>query len=296
MNIRKAIHFSIVDNQYYNLISRFISCDPESGIFSASLCAGCEDAINAHKIPTYSIANGVDFGDALAFDLEQLTVPEQYLVALGRVYGTVLKLTGNQDEERQSAFTGHMITFPQPDEILMAEIERISKKTALSTYPRMDDLHQFLSVVFVGARQQWDAFVPTRYSRIPEIQVNPQKVYRYLRMLKALHPAYRHIIIDDSEEMTQKMNNIPSQLLKNTEIIDSDMEKKMEQLLQPKKVIKTDENDDAFFPDLPTVFLTHSAPLPTNLNAPATSVLKSNKDFQILILSKLLLTNTLQLI
>ena len=96
-------------------------------------------------------------------------------------------------------------------------------------------------------------------------------------MLKALHPAYRHIIIDDCEEMTRKINNIPSQLMKNTEIIDSDVEKKMKQLLQPKNVIKTDENDDAIFPNLPTVFLTPSAPHPTNLNAPATSVVKSNK-------------------
>jgi hypothetical protein len=53
----------------------------------------------------HSLANGVDYGDALAFNLEELTIPEQYLIALGRVYGTVLKFTGNQNEERQAAFT-----------------------------------------------------------------------------------------------------------------------------------------------------------------------------------------------
>ena len=65
----------------------------------------CKEAVDSNKIPTYSIANGVDYGDALALDLDQLTIPEQYLIALGRVYGTVLKLTGNQNEERQAAFT-----------------------------------------------------------------------------------------------------------------------------------------------------------------------------------------------
>jgi hypothetical protein len=60
--------------------------------------------------------------------------------------------------------------------------------------------------VFLGLRQQWDAFVPTPYSRIPEIPstVNPQKIYRYLRVLKALHPAYKNIVIDESKKMFSK--------------------------------------------------------------------------------------------
>ena len=48
-------------------------------------------------MPTYSLANGVDYGDAIQLALEVLTIPEQYLIALGRVYETVLKLNRNQN-------------------------------------------------------------------------------------------------------------------------------------------------------------------------------------------------------
>lgn len=208
--------------------------------------------------------------------LEELTIPEQYLIALGRVYGTVLKLTGNQNEEKQAAFTGHVITFPQPDDILLAEIARVNRNNVNDTYPRVDDLDKFLSVVFIGARQQWDAFVPTPYSKIPEIQVNPLKIYKHLRALKALHPAYRNIVIDSSDDMTKKLENISSQLLKKVEIIDGEMELKMDKLVGPDCETETKAtNETITFPDFPTVFMTHSAPLPSDINAPAGFIFES---------------------
>ena len=66
--------------------------------------------------------------------------------------------------------------------------------------------------------------MPTPYAKIPEIQVNPAKIYHYLLFLKALHPAYKHIIIDDSEEMTRKLRAIPDELLLNAEIVDGKMD------------------------------------------------------------------------
>lgn len=256
--------------------AKFIEYDDVTKIYAASLCVSCSDAVIAKRIPMHSLANSVDYGDALAFNLEELTIPEQYLIALGRVYGTVLKLTGNQNEERQAAFTGHMITFPQPDDILMTEIMRINSNADDDIYPRVDDLHLFLSVVFVGARQQWDAFVPTPYSKIPEIQVNPQKINRYLRVLKALHPAYKNIVIDDSKEISSKLIDIPSELLQRAEIIHGEMENRMDKMVLDDCDNQTDPtNEDVNFPNLPTVFMTHNAPLPTDVDGPSVGILKS---------------------
>ena len=185
----------------------------------------------------------------------------------------MLKLTGYQNEERQAAFSGHVITFPQPPDVLLEEISRINSTNG--SYPKVQDLPKFLSVVFIGARQQWEAFVPTPYSKIPEIQVNPDKIYKYLRVLKALHPAYKSIVIDDSEGMTAKLNAIPAELLLNAEIVDGEMEKQMDKLVQPEYEVNNDTSDVISFPELPTVFMTHGAPLPTNIDAPATSIFKS---------------------
>jgi hypothetical protein len=258
------------------LIPKFVEYDDITQTSTACLCLTCSNAINAKRIPTYSLANGVDYGAALEFHLEELTIPEQYLIALGRVYGTVLKLSGNQNDEKQAAFTGHMITFAQPDDVLLTEISRINKTTSNGTYPLVDDLHLFLSVIFVGARQQWDAFVPTSYSKIPEIQVNAQKIYKYLRVLKALHPAYCNIIFDDSDAMSEKLNNIPTQLLYNAQVIQGDMERRIDGIAQEDCNNETTAvNGNIHFPDLPTVFVTHTTPPPTDVNQPSASFLKS---------------------
>ncbi|EFX83863.1 hypothetical protein DAPPUDRAFT_315385 [Daphnia pulex] len=162
--------------------SKFIEYDDTNKIYAASLCVSCSDALIVKRIPMHSLANGVDYGDALAFDLEELTF----------------------QRKKQAALTGHMITFPQPDDILMTEITRINSNLADGRiYPRVDDFHLLLSVVFVGERQQ------------------------YFRVLKALHPAYKNIVIDDSKEMSSK----PSKLLKRAEIIHGEMEYGMDKMV-----------------------------------------------------------------
>jgi hypothetical protein len=131
----------------------------------------------------------------------------------------------------------------------------------------------------VGARQQWDAFVATPYSEIPEIQLNPQKIYRYLRVLKALHPAYKNIVIDDSKEMSSKLTDIPSVLLKRAEIIHGEMENRMDKMVLYDYDNQTDPtNENVNFLNLPTAFMTHNAPLPTDVDGPYVGILKS-KDY-----------------
>ena len=97
LSYRNDIHFSIVNGVYYYLISIFITFSEATNVSTACLCTTCFDAVNKRKIPRYSLANGVDYGDAIQLALEVLTIPEQYLIALGRVYETVLKLNRNQN-------------------------------------------------------------------------------------------------------------------------------------------------------------------------------------------------------
>ena len=63
-------------------------------------------------------------------------------------------------------------------------------------------------------------------------------------------------------------------MLLNTEIVDGEMEKQMDKLVQPEYEANNDISDIIAFTELPTVFMTHGAPLPTNIEAPATSIFK----------------------
>ena len=70
--------------------------------------------------------------------------------------------------------------------------------------------------------------------------------------------------------MTAKLNAIPAELLLNAEIVDGEMEKQMDKLVQPEYEVNNDISDVISFPELSTVttvFMTHGAPLPTNIDA-----------------------------
>ena len=72
--------------------------------------------------------------------------------------------------------------------------------------------------------------------------------------------------------MTRKLRAIPEELLLNAEIVDGKMEQQMDKLVQPEC---EETNDDITFPELPTVFMTHNAPIPTDVDAPARSIFQS---------------------
>ena len=77
--------------------------------------------------------------------------------------------------------------------------------------------------------------------------------------------------------MADKLNSIPSRLLKNEEI-NVDLEKKMDNLVQSDCEPESNVADKAItFPELLAVFLTHSVSLPNDVNAPADSFLKRNE-------------------
>jgi hypothetical protein len=188
---------------------------------------------------------------------------------------TIVKLSGSQPEERQAASRGHVFTVPQSDDTLTAEFVKMKLGTDGKVFPNISDISRYFGIVFVGGRPQWDALIASHYSQMPEIQVNASRLYRWLAALKVLNPNYRNIVIDDTDEMTRKINEIPNLLLQAVDIIDGQMESKIETLLEQQQ-LPSEEDPPTLLP-LQSVFLTRSHAMPSSLEQSGIHILTSNK-------------------
>ncbi|KAK4024887.1 hypothetical protein OUZ56_010382 [Daphnia magna] len=77
------------------------------------VCPSCADNVE-QSFPRYSIANGIDYGvfSRLSW-LKPLSLTEEHAISLTRPYGCIVKLSGFNCAERQSAKKGHFIFFRQ---------------------------------------------------------------------------------------------------------------------------------------------------------------------------------------
>ena len=194
---------------------RAIAGDERGDDEETILCDVCyEGVVQRKKLPTHSLAAGMDFGNTDRIGLPPLTIPEEYVISQSRLLVSIIKLSGYQHAERLSGKLGHVIVFPQDRKQLEEEVKRSQIQHDRGTYPRLDKLHENISVTFVGSQLQWSAFVPNRRAFQRHVEVRVDVVYRWLRMLKGVNPKYKDIVIDDSPEMLSSLQHIPIDLMK----------------------------------------------------------------------------------
>lgn len=286
---RRAFSYSESNDKFmYHLHPEFITTKFENRILveSASLCGRChKSCIDQKVIPTYSIANGIDFGDMRRVKLPVLSLVEQCVISRGIAFVVIVKLPGLQMAERQPARKGHVIVFPQPDapRLIAKRLQR-KNSSGRDVFTILDDLEQYVGVTFIGSKPQVDAFIPTRSSPVQELKVSADKVFFWLRFLKDVNPLYRDITIDDSEEMRHELENLPAGLLNRAASIEGETSICLEELvargdhieknldINEEYRLSSNEEDPA---NLPMVFITKEEIPETDETAPATHVFNS---------------------
>ena len=220
---RKAISYFQHGGFYFHLHPEFVTVNEEN-VTEAAICQTCETAIKKGTIPKFSVAAGVDFGDPRRVGLPELTLTEQYTIALSCPYVTILKLIGTSNSQRQSAKRGHSITY----------FHNAPQETAsvLQSLPRVTGITNFLSISFLGSQQNWEAFQPSIGRSVPQLQVRPHVVYQWLNVLKAINPLYKDIEIIDNEERTMALRNIPFDLIENATIMENSVHQQMEEVIE----------------------------------------------------------------
>ncbi len=206
---------------------------------------------------------------------------EEYVIASARLFIVIIKLTGYEFAERESGKLGHAITFPQCGKKLEEEIRRGKLKRHEGSYPKLDGLYDTLSIAFVGSRLQWAALEPQKsHQMFKPIQVHSEAIFMWLKALKAFNSRYADISIDDSEDMSVKLEHIPKELIKNAAIVDHESEIMIDKLVREEsgtcasnkngKVTNSGTVDQLSYP---MSFLTKSAaPEITNLSASASAL------------------------
>ena len=271
-----------MNGKYYHLHREFITKNDDNQEI-AIMCLSCHEAVTKGQIPNFSIAAGVDFGNPGRIGLPLLSIAEQYVVNPFRMYMSIVKLSGRHPSEQQTGSKGHVITVAHENQAVLEAIVRSQKEKDRSTYPRIEGFHEAMSVIIVGAKLQCEAMVPSLLSYAQELKIDHEKVFKWLRVLKAVNPHFIGITIDDSEEMRESLLKLSEALVHDVTFVNEKMENEIEKLVQQETVpapfgydnFPTDSEDKSDLP-LASVFLTKSNLPPTDINAPDIALLQGN--------------------
>ena len=170
-----------------------------------------------------------------------------------------------------------MVTFPQPDgPTKFAEMLKINSDK-IQQYPRVDNISEFISVVFIGSRLQYEALIPSRFKDVNELRVRTEVVYQWLNALKILNPLYSKAIIEDCDDMRMAIENITTDLIEKVTIVDNEEDILIDRVLTPEEA--TDFSNEEYTnacgsTNLPSSFLTRSTPISRDQSDPACSIFR----------------------
>jgi hypothetical protein len=180
------------------------------GTYYTNICKVCSDDMARKVIPTFSIANGHDYGDYKRMStLLPLTVVEKHLISRNRIYGSIVKI--KEGGNRQ--LIGNIITF---------EHDGPEKCAEKFDFPDVKGILKTLKVAFVGTRNQYEKYRKDVIMTCGELQVRTENIYNWLKMLRHCNPKYWNITINESEECLTRVNNVTNRLIENIEIMDTE--------------------------------------------------------------------------
>jgi len=255
------IDLAAIDEQWHPLISMFRDpntgtryfvhpefvvvdreSDPDHPKYGGLACSSCSTHLNINERPPRSVApaKGKHFADRMDLGhshrfakvgLKPLTVIEKMLIAPVRLFGTCVQLVPPPQYDTQlkwkkhHVLTGHNIAFMHNG----PEAAAAASKN-IETLPNVDDVFHF-KVIFMGACK--GKLRLHNFADLPDLMVRFDNVIAWLTMLKALHPQYRNIDIDDSAVMNKRVEELVRNLANadNAMFVDSETHVKLHHLV-----------------------------------------------------------------
>ena len=136
-----------IDEDSDNTSNATDSYNEQAPAYEVMICDHCRSHIKSGKVPPYSLAKGVDFGDADRIGLEPLSVFESHIISPVRTYIKVVKIetnSGRRREHTQSTLKGSCIYFPHDSPRVLCEV--FSKENMKSD----------ICIQFSGSRGEYD--------------------------------------------------------------------------------------------------------------------------------------------
>ena len=163
---------------------------------------------------TFAICEGYDFGNLSS--APALSLLEKTLLARYVFYGSLVKLSA-WNGVRQSAIKGHVIAFSTS---AINQIELAADKS----FPwfENDEIISCIKVSFVGPYSAAQKCLKVLCLEDGLLRANMRPLVWWLRLLKALHPGYRHINLPDREQQKtaqSKIDQIQQEILSCAQIV-----------------------------------------------------------------------------
>ena len=281
---RNAISvYEAEDKQLYYLHSEFVEKKEtaKSELQEiVQICNDCFQSLRRHQLPTYSLANGVDFGKPWKIGLPAPTLIEELLITKNRLYVYIFKFTAGLTEMSQSGKVGHVLVLPQTIEAVEITRQNMfqNKKMETKIFPRVQQFSKFATVVFVGDKLRWECFIHENKKTIQELFIRPEVVLLWCHALKSLHPSYKDDEVDSSQHMVEQLILLSDALLADVTFIDNETDIRIEQLATSKQEDISLSNEDKPKSEdmciLTTSFITKNHPASTDEHETASSVFK----------------------
>jgi hypothetical protein len=172
------------------------------------LCQECYlQGVKKGKPPTYSIANGIDFGSYRRLGLEPLNLHEQLILSRVRLMFALVKVTSNQSGQRDyighNQFRCHAIMFPHdgPEEASKIDYHTLFEEKGCFDKERLARLMLFYMVDDKGNPD----FLAAKIFRSTRLLARPWVLAQWLVVLHRLNPAYKDLELGDTYELIQKI-------------------------------------------------------------------------------------------
>ena len=202
------------NNQLFDLHTSLLHRNGE-GLIVAPMCGDCSDSILKHKRPTFNVGSGHDYGCRVP----SLSIAERIVTSRTVLFQTILKLNGTDVKVSR----GHVICF-----------EHNGRHSSIQSLPRRN-IDELLAVVFIGSKEKWtkltklgemrDRFLKSH----PMLTIDPDRVINFLRLKRALDPAYSDIILDDSVTMRVALQELQDNIIEAALIGDDDKSRRAEE-------------------------------------------------------------------
>jgi len=168
----------------YMLDPRGYTCTNEN--MTINLCSLCFESVTKGKIPKFSLRNGLYTGIRFSrLHLPELNWFEEIVISRVHFSHCIIKLTDMQPNSGSHfAFKGHIIVKPTNPDPLCAH----------SVIMTQSDIASKFQIIFVNSQRNV-AKLKIQYKKLFEVRANV--IHQWLAFLKANHPDYASIAIDD---------------------------------------------------------------------------------------------------
>ncbi len=203
-------------NKIFYLHPEFIQTS-SNHLYEVYICTNCSEALKKSILPKFSIANGYDFGRMERISsLEKPSLAEILVIAQIRLYITEIKFIAPSGVPGSKCLKGHTISFPHDGPVAAAD-----RLNSPNSFPRTDDIEDFIGVKFVGTDDQFDAYIKRMFS-CSELRIRFPVVIEWIKVLKTVNPLYATILIDDSVSCRQRLADIEKSIIERAKRLNDE--------------------------------------------------------------------------